>query len=78
MLDEPSAGLAPAIVSDLFARIAGLRDNGLTILLVEQLAEQALQIADHVSVINDGTVIAGGMPAEFSDMGELQKAYFGS
>jgi ABC-type branched-subunit amino acid transport system ATPase component len=49
----------------------------MTVLLVEQLAEQALGIADHVTVIDDGRVVAHGAPAKFHDMRELQEAYFG-
>jgi branched-chain amino acid transport system ATP-binding protein len=77
LLDEPSAGLAPAIVEAVFARVAELRDSGLTILLVEQLAEQALAIADHVSVVDNGEIVRDGLPAEFADRARLEEAYFG-
>ncbi|HEY4098625.1 MAG TPA: ATP-binding cassette domain-containing protein [Baekduia sp.] len=77
LLDEPSAGLAPAIVSEVFERVRALADGGMTVLLVEQLAEQALGIADHVTVIDDGRVVAYGAPEKFHDMRELQEAYFG-
>ena len=77
LLDEPSAGLAPAIVKDVFARIRELSEQGMTILLVEQLAEQALAIADHVTVIDNGRVVAQGPPAQFHDQSGLKAAYFG-
>jgi ABC-type branched-subunit amino acid transport system ATPase component len=78
LLDEPSAGLAPAIVADLFRRIRALADDGLAVLLVEQLARQALEIADHVTVMDDGRVTHSGGPEDFDDLRELQEAYFGS
>jgi branched-chain amino acid transport system ATP-binding protein len=77
MLDEPSAGLAPAILDDLFARIRALADGGLAVVVVEQLAEQALDIADHVTVLLAGEVVASGPPDDFADRRSLQAAYFG-
>ena len=77
LLDEPAAGLAPAIVAALFRHVADLRDGGQTILLVEQLAEQALAIADHVTVMDNGEIIRAGLPAEFADRTRLEEAYFG-
>jgi ABC-type branched-subunit amino acid transport system ATPase component len=78
LLDEPSAGLAPSIVDDIFSQIRSLSDAGMTVLLVEQVAEQALRIGDHVSIINDGQVVASGAPDDFSHREELYAAYFGS
>jgi branched-chain amino acid transport system ATP-binding protein len=63
LLDEPSLGLAPAIVSGLFATVARLRDDGMTILLVEQFAHAALQIADRATVMVRGQLTAP-VPAE--------------
>jgi ABC-type branched-subunit amino acid transport system ATPase component/ABC-type branched-subunit amino acid transport system permease subunit len=77
LLDEPSAGLAPAIVDELFGRLRRLVDDGLTILLVEQLADKALAIADHVTVLDDGKVVAEGGPARFDEVEKLERAYFG-
>jgi branched-chain amino acid transport system ATP-binding protein len=77
LLDEPSAGLAPAVVDAVFNRVAELRDSGLTILLVEQLAERALAIADHVTVMDNGEIIRDGLPADFADRRRLEEAYFG-
>jgi branched-chain amino acid transport system permease protein len=77
LLDEPSAGLAPAIVIELFQRVRALSEQGMTILLVEQLAEQALAIADHVTVLDNGRVVAAGPPEQFRDQRSLHEAYFG-
>ena len=78
LLDEPSAGLAPAIVAEVFEHVMRLRNEGMTILLVEQLAEQALAIADHVTVLDDGRICDSGSPREFEDPSRLQEAYFGA
>jgi branched-chain amino acid transport system permease protein len=77
LLDEPSAGLAPAIVGEVFARVRQLREDGMSVLLVEQLAEQALEVADHVTIIDAGRVVASGPPSRFHDLNELREAYFG-
>jgi branched-chain amino acid transport system ATP-binding protein len=77
LLDEPSAGLAPLVVDELFARIRQLSDNGLTVVLVEQLADRALDIADHVTFLDKGLVSVQGAPATFRDGTALQEAYFG-
>ena len=77
LLDEPSAGLAPAIVDDLFARLRSQADKGLSIVLVEQLADKAIAIADHVTLLDGGRVIAQGTPEEFIDAERLKGAYFG-
>jgi branched-chain amino acid transport system permease protein len=78
LLDEPSAGLAPSIVDGVFQQLRTLADAGLTILLVEQLAEKALVIADHVTVLDNGQVITTGHPLEFNDPKKLEMAYFGA
>jgi branched-chain amino acid transport system ATP-binding protein len=78
LLDEPSAGLAPAIVEEVLNHVAKLRDDGLTILLVEQLAEQAVAVADHVTVMDNGEIIHDGLPAEFASRASLEEAYFGA
>ena len=77
LLDEPSAGLAPTIVDELFGRLRSFADDGLSILLVEQLAEKAIAIADHVTVLDAGQVVAEGLPEEFHDSSKLEAAYFG-
>jgi branched-chain amino acid transport system ATP-binding protein len=63
MLDEPSLGLAPLVVRDIFATIAGLRSTGVTILLVEQNARAALEVADYGYVLEMGEIALEG-PAE--------------
>jgi len=60
LLDEPSLGLAPLIVRSIFATIGELRDEGVTILLVEQNAKQALQLADRAYVLETGSVVLEG------------------
>ena len=75
LLDEPSAGLAPTIVDELFARLRTLADDGLTILLVEQLADKALAIADHVTVLDRGQVVTSGAAESFEDATKLEAAY---
>jgi branched-chain amino acid transport system ATP-binding protein len=60
LLDEPSLGLAPRVVRDIFTIIAGLRDTGVTILLVEQNARAALAVADHGYVLETGNVALAG------------------
>lgn len=78
LLDEPSAGLAPAIVSEVFERLRELTATSeISILLAEQLAESAVKIADHVTVMDGGQVVADGPPQDFMDVGHLQAAYFG-
>ena len=63
MLDEPSLGLAPLVVRDIFTTIATLRSTGVTILLVEQNARAALEVADHGYVLEMGEIALSG-PAE--------------
>lgn len=77
MLDEPSAGLAPAIVSRVFSTIASLKEDGIAILLVEQLAERALEIADEVVVLDVGRVVLRHDAADGRDLKVLEAAYFG-
>jgi branched-chain amino acid transport system ATP-binding protein len=77
MLDEPSAGLAPAIVAEVFAAVAALKKTGLGILLVEQAVEAAMTVADHVAVLDVGRVVMSGPAAEIDDLTVLRDAYFG-
>jgi branched-chain amino acid transport system ATP-binding protein len=60
LLDEPSLGLAPLVVASIFATIRELRDEGVTILLVEQNARQGLQLADHAYVMETGSIVLEG------------------
>ena len=77
MLDEPSLGLAPIIVADIFRTIGELRAAGGSVLLVEQNAQAALQIADRIVVLDFGTKIAEGTPATIKSNPEVIKAYLG-
>jgi len=77
MLDEPSLGLAPLVVSDIFAIIKDLHTAGRTVLLVEQNARKALQIADRGYVIELGRITFEGPSAELLQSDEVRKAYLG-
>jgi branched-chain amino acid transport system ATP-binding protein len=78
MLDEPSLGLAPIIVKGMFEIIAILKEQGATILLVEQNIHQALRIADHACVIKTGKITMIGTGRELLADPEIHKAYMGS
>jgi len=78
MLDEPSLGLAPLIVRDIFAAIAALRDTGVAILLVEQNARAALAIADHGTVLESGAVTLAGPSEALARDPRVIEAYLGT
>lgn len=78
MLDEPSAGLAPAIATEVFELVGRLRSSELSILLVEQVVEEALAIADDVVVLESGRVAVSGTIDEFSDSAVVREIYLGS
>jgi branched-chain amino acid transport system ATP-binding protein len=77
MLDEPSLGVAPLVVKDIYRTIAGLKAQGMTILLVEQNARAALAVADRGYVIETGQVVLAGTSEELRDNREVQRAYLG-
>ncbi len=77
ILDEPSLGLSPLLVEEMFALIRRLRDEGLAILLVEQNVGQSLEIADRAYVLENGAVRFSGLPAELLGSDELRRAYLG-
>jgi branched-chain amino acid transport system ATP-binding protein len=77
MLDEPSLGLAPRIVRDVFHIITGLRDAGVSILLIEQNARAALQVASYAYVLELGKVTAAGSSAEITNNPRLVESYLG-
>ncbi len=77
MLDEPSMGLAPILVDQIFDIIKELHAAGTTILLVEQNATKALQIADRAYVLETGSITLSGTGAELSSSDEVRKAYLG-
>jgi branched-chain amino acid transport system ATP-binding protein len=78
LLDEPSLGLAPLIISDIFRTIRSLRESGLTILLVEQMANQALAVADRAYVLETGRITAQGSGRELLNDPKVRAAYLGS
>jgi branched-chain amino acid transport system ATP-binding protein len=77
LFDEPSLGLAPKIVSQIFLTLRELKDEGKTILLVEQNARQALRVADHGYVLERGRIIYSGSGKELLNMPEVQRTYLG-
>ncbi len=78
MLDEPSLGLAPLIVQDIFRIVSELKSSGISILLVEQNARAALHVADHGCVMELGDVILQGPAKELLDNTRLMEIYLGS
>ena len=77
MLDEPSMGLAPILVDQIFSIIKDLHAAGTTILLVEQNASKALEIADRAYVLETGNITLSGTGFELSQSDEVRKAYLG-
>ncbi len=77
MLDEPSLGLAPLIVRDIFRIIQEIRHDGTTILIVEQNAVQTLGLADHGYVLENGEVVLEGSGAELLENEQIRTAYLG-
>ncbi|MFN8612654.1 MAG: ABC transporter ATP-binding protein [Vulcanimicrobiota bacterium] len=77
ILDEPSLGLAPLIVKQIFAIIREIQSLGLAVLLVEQNARQALQVADFGYVFEVGHAVLSGPASDLSSNAEVQKAYLG-
>jgi ABC-type branched-subunit amino acid transport system ATPase component/ABC-type branched-subunit amino acid transport system permease subunit len=77
LLDEPSLGLAPAMINELFDILAGLRDEGVTILLVDQMAALALTVADRGYVLELGKIVRSDNAMGLADDPELEAAYLG-
>jgi branched-chain amino acid transport system ATP-binding protein len=78
LLDEPSLGLAPAVINDLFGVLDRLRAEDATILLVDQMAGLALTLADRAYVMESGRIVASGAAAEIAADGALERAYLGA
>jgi branched-chain amino acid transport system ATP-binding protein len=78
LLDEPSLGLAPLIIKDIFNTIRTLRETGLTILLVEQMANQALGVADHAYVLETGRITHQGKGSDLLNDPKVRAAYLGA
>ena len=77
MLDEPSMGLAPILVEQIFSIIKELHKTGTTILLVEQNAEMALKVADRAYVLESGSIVLTGTGKELANSEQIKKAYLG-
>lgn len=77
VLDEPSLGLAPLLVAEMFGIVKTLAANGTTILLVEQMARQALGVADRAYVLSGGSLIREGKASALANDKEVKKAYLG-
>ena len=77
LLDEPSMGLAPVLVQEVFRTIRQLKEAGITLLLVEQFARSALDIADHVYVMEHGRIAIEGSPEEMHRNERVLAAYLG-
>lgn len=77
LLDEPSMGLAPIVVKQIFSTIKEINNNGTTILLVEQNANMALSIADRAYIIETGSIVNCGMAEQIKENDEVKKAYLG-
>jgi branched-chain amino acid transport system ATP-binding protein len=77
LLDEPSLGLAPAVVDQMFGIIRAIHDEGVAVLLVEQNVVRALAIADRAYVLEEGRIVAEGAPAELRAHARIQEAYLG-
>jgi branched-chain amino acid transport system ATP-binding protein len=78
LLDEPSLGLAPLIIRDIFNTIRALRETGLTILLVEQMANQALGVADRAYVLETGRITLQGKGSDLLTDPKVRAAYLGA
>jgi branched-chain amino acid transport system ATP-binding protein len=78
MLDEPSLGLAPIIVKDVFRIIENIRGQGITVMLVEQNAKKSLGICDKSYVIENGKIVLSGTGQELLNNEQIAKAYLGT
>ena len=77
MLDEPSLGLAPILVEEIFAKLTSLRDRGITVLLVEQNVQHALSVADRAYLLEMGQVVLEGSSADLLEDDRVRRAYLG-
>ena len=77
MLDEPSQGIMPKLVDEIFEAVLATRQAGVTVLLVEQRVSESLAIADRAFILQTGRVVLSGRSSELRDNAELRKAYLG-
>lgn len=78
LMDEPSLGLAPMIVDEIFAIVRELHKDGTSIFLVEQNAHMALEVAHHFYLLEQGRVTFDGTPGEMAEDEVIQRAYLGT
>ena len=78
LLDEPSMGLSPLLVNEIFSIIRDVNSSGMTVLLVEQNAKQALEIADRAYVLETGTISMSGPASELAANEKVRAAYLGA
>ena len=77
LMDEPSAGLAPVIVQQVFSLVRRIREAGLTVLIVEQNVKQVLQVVDRAYLLDAGSIRASGSSAELQASETIRRAYLG-
>ena len=77
LLDEPSLGLAPIIVGEVFDTIRRIRDEGITVILVEQNAKKSLSICDYAYVLENGRMVKSGPGRQMLDEPDIAAAYLG-
>ena len=77
LLDEPSLGLAPLVVNQVYQAVVELRRSGVTVLIVEQNATRALATADRTYVLNTGEIVMSGKSTDMAGTVEFEAAYFG-
>ena len=77
VMDEPALGLAPVIVQQLYEVLSGLRRDGLTMLIVEQSTERAMNVSDRMYVMRSGRIVLSGRTDEIGASGGMEEAYFG-
>ncbi len=78
LLDEPSMGLMPSVVNEIFRTVSRLKEEGMSVLLVEQNAKKALGVADRAAVLQVGEIVLHGKPLELLSNEQVKKAYFGA
>ena len=77
LLDEPSLGLAPAVVGELFRVLRAIHEDGMSMLLVEQSVAQALDLADRAYVLEEGRIVATGLPDQLLAQSRIREVYLG-
>jgi branched-chain amino acid transport system ATP-binding protein len=77
LVDEPALGLAPQVVDQVYRTLIALRENGLTLVLVEQSLERAVAFADRLHVMREGTIKLSCTRTELHEKKRLEEAYFG-